>query len=235
MVVKIDSHIVNAIQEYIASNGMEAQEFASEMGVSGACITKWGKVGNGITQPKWQVLFPKIKQFLPKERIYIDDSGDERYLSTTKHESNYVFHPKYVPAMVHLFPLQMLSQFDNMLQSATQFGMDMGATLVEYRIKHAKKNGIVAVKMDSTEYDPVIPLGTTMFACTGGEAPKNGGLVIVKNVDGKVIVARYNKNEKSFSLNDVVTGEPITVCDISSARKFIVWIFPVLYYEVVTF
>lgn len=234
MTVRIDSNIVTAIKDYVSSKKMELQQFAAEMNISGACVTKWMRVGNGITEQKWDVLFPKIKNFLPEDRIYIDDSGNERYLSATESLSDYIFHPKYVPTMVHLVPLKKLVDFDNLIQSVSQFGVDIGAETVEFRHKHAEKSRIIAVQVDSDQYEPVLPVGATLYVCTS-EAPKNNGIVIVKDSDGKVNIARYVKEGRQFSLNDVSNGKSFAICDITQARKFIQWIFPVLYYEVVTF
>jgi hypothetical protein len=234
MTVKIDSNIVTAIKDYVSSNQMELQQFAAEMNISGACVTKWMKVGNGITEQKWDVLFPKIKQFLPKDRIYIDDSGSERYLSGTENISNYIFNPQYVPTMIHIVQLDKFADFDNLIQSVSQFGVDTGANTVEFRHKHSDKTGIIAVQVDSSQYAPVLPENSTLYVCTS-EAPKHDGVVVVKNSDCKVYIARYIKDGKQLSLNDINTGEPLATCNISEARKFIQWIFPVLYYEVVTF
>ena len=224
--MKIDSFIVSAQKEYIRDR---------KMGISACCVTKWSKVGNGITNQKWDLLFPKIKKYLPKDRIYIDDSGNERYMSATEHVSEYVFEPKYVPAMVPLIPLKQMPKFDNTLNSVMQFGQRIGADMVEYRPKHPNKSGVMAVKIENRLFDPALPYDTTLFISTGGEMISDGCLVIAKDVNNEVFIGRYCKRRDQFAVTDLMSEKPLIIGEIESPRKFIDWIFPVLYYEVVTF
>jgi hypothetical protein len=234
MVTRVDSAIVTAIRDYITSRNIDQQQFAQEMGVSNPCITKWLKVGNGITEQKWKVLFPKIKNFLPKDNIYINDAGFENYSSSVKGVSGYIFEPKYTPAMVHMIPMTELAEFDNIVTSVTQFGSDIGAKKIAYHAKHTGKNSVLAVNVDSDKYAPIIPRNTTLFVCA--DAPNVGSLVVVKLNDGTVTLAKYSvDNDKQFALLDVVSEHPFAICKIAAARQLINWIFPVLYYEVVTF
>ena len=235
MVTRVDSAIVAAIRDYIASRNIDQQQFAQEMGVSNACVTKWLKVGNGITDRKWHVLFTKIKNFLPKDNIYINDAGVENYSSSVKGVSAYIFEPKYTPAMVHLIPMAELSEFDNIVTSVTQFGSDIGARTIPYYAKHTGKNSVLGVQVDSDKYAPIIPKDTTLFVCA--DAPNIGSLVVVKLNDGTVMLAKYSvdSDTKQFALLDVVSEKPFAICKIAAARQLISWIFPVLYYEVVTF
>lgn len=233
--MKIDSFIVNAQRKYISSQKITSAEFASEMGISPACVVKWSRVGNGITEQKWQQLFPKIKKYLPKDRIYIDDSGKERYQSATEHVSGYVFEPKYVPAMVPAIKLRYISEFDNVIESIAQFGKRLGANLVEYHPKHPDHAGVMAIEIDNNLYYPVFPINTTLFVCTGGASISNGCLCVAKDIAGEVFIGHYCEMKRQFSVTDVLTNKPLIIGEISAARNFIQWIFPVLYYEVVTF
>ena len=233
--MKIDSFIVTAQKEYIRDKKMLLQDYAAEMEISPCCVTKWSKVGNGITDAKWKKLFPKIKEYLPKDRIYIDDSGNERYVSATEHVSEYVFEPKYVPAMVPIIPFRQVVRFDNTLDSVMQFGQRIGADMVEYRPKHPNKSGVMAVKIEDCLFDPVLPLNTTLFIGTGGEMIVDGCLVIAKDVNNEVFIGKYSKRRDQFAVTDLMSKKPLIVGEIESPRKFIDWIFPVLYYEVVTF
>ena len=233
--MRIDSYIVRSQNKYIQERQITSAEYAAEMGISPACVVKWRKVGNGITDQKWEQLFPKIKKYLPKDRIYIDDSGKERYMSATEHVSGYVFEPKYVPAMVPLFPLKQMSKFDNTLDSVVQFGQRIGADMVEYRPRHPNKSGVMAIRVDNMLFDPVLPFGATLFACTGGETISDGCLVIVKDRNNEVFIGKYCKRRDQFAVNDLMSEQALVIGEIESPRKSIDWIFPVLYYEVVTF
>lgn len=233
--MKIDSYIVNAQKKYMQERQITASEFSAELKISPACAVKWSKVGNGITDQKWEELFPKIKEYLPKDRIYIDDSGKERYMSATEHVSEYVFEPKYVPAMVPLVSLKYLSGFDNVIDSVAQFGWKIGADMVEYRPRHPNKSGIMAVKIDNNLYDPVLPRDSILFVCTGGETISPGCLCFAKDVNGEIFIGRYCKRRDQFSVTDLMSEKPLVIGETDAPRKAINWIFPVLYYEVVTF
>lgn len=234
MITRVDSAIATAIREYMISRNIDQQQLAREMGVSNPCITKWLKVGSGITDQKWQVLFPRIKRFLPKNNIYINDAGEENYSSSVKGVSSYIFEPKYTPAMVHMIPMSALTDFDNIITSVTQFGRDIAAKKVAYHAKHSGKDSVLAVQVDSDAFAPVIPENTTLFVCA--DAPHVRSLVVVRLNDGTVTLAKYSVDaDRQFALLDIKTEKPFAICKIASARQLISWIFPVLYYEVVTF
>lgn len=234
MIVRVDTNIVNAINEYLASVQGEYQDVARIVGASPAAITKWRKVGNGITESKWKKLFPIIKPFLPNERIYIDDTGCEQYSSTIANTPAYTFEPKYIPTMIPNIPFDNLSAFDNMLESMLQFGKRIGAKEVEYRPKHSDVTGVWATTIPDKRYIPVLPEDAVLYVCTS-ETPRVNRMVIAKNHENNVIVARYQLMNGKFALLDIVTDKPIICEKIADVRKIIQWIFPVLYYEVVTF
>lgn len=234
MIVRIDSNIVKAINEYLASVQGEYQDVARNVGASPAAITKWRKVGNGITETKWRKLFPYIRPFLPSDRIYIDDTGCEQYSSTIASTPAYAFEPKYIPSMVPNIPFENLENYDNMLESIVQFGKRIGAKEIEYRPKHANVTGICATTIIDKKYAPVLPPDAVLYICTS-ETPKTNRLVVAKTHDNNVVVARYQLTNENFVLSDIATQKPILCEKIADARKIIQWIFPVLYYEVVTF
>ena len=234
MIVRIDSNIVNAINEYLASVQGEYQELARNVGASPASLTKWRKIGNGITEPKWKKLFPYIKPFLPQERIYIDDTGCEQYSSTIASTPAYSFEPKYIPTMIPNVPFENLAGYDNMLESIIQFGKRINASEIEYRPKHSDVTGIWATSIPDKRYTPVLPEDAVLYACTS-ETPRSNRMVIAKTHDNNVFVARYQLMNGKFALLNVITEKPILCEKIEDARKIIQWIFPVLYYEVVTF
>lgn len=234
MIVRVDSNIVNAIDEYLASVQGEYQSIARSVGVSPASITKWRKIGNGITEAKWKKLFPAIRPYLPKDRIYIDDAGCEQYSSTISSTPTYAFEPKYIPTMIPNIPFDMLSEYDNMLESMVQYGKRINAAEVEYRPKHSDVTGIWATSINNKKYAPVLPEDAILYVCTS-ETPRTNRIAIVKTHDNDVIVVKYKLMADKFALLDIVTEKPIICEKISDARKIIQWIFPVLYYEVVTF
>ena len=232
--MRIDSHIVRAIDQMVKDRKISFEDFAREQGCSPAAITKWRKVGNGITSARWEKLFPLIKKYLPKDRIYIDDAQRERYSSATEHQSSYVFEPKYVPLMVPVFTLEQIAGYDDTLESVTQYGIELKARLAEYRPKHKEKSSVFAVSLTDNALAPVLPDKTTMFVCAG-ERPENGGLIValLKGSD-KPLVGRYARIADRFAVKSL-NGEILADGIVADAKNTLTWIFPVLYYEVVTF
>lgn len=233
--MKVDSEISRAIDRYLNENELNYKELSHKMGVSPACITKWRRVGNGITPTKWEILFPMIKKYLPESRIFIDDSGREQYSSATEHQSSYVFEPKYLPQMVPIFRLDRLKGFDNTLESIIQFAKKNSSGLSEYRPKHSNISGVFSVDIDDNSLAPVIPAKTRLFACTS-ERPHNDGLVIANPTSADIaIIGRYIRNGSQFFIHSVCDNTVLLSGETTDARALIVWIFPVLYYEVTTF
>ena len=234
MVVRVDSNIVNAIGEYLASEQSGYQDIARKVGASPAAITKWRKVGNGITEAKWEKLFPIIRPFLPKNRIYIDDTGREQYSSTIANTPAYTFEPKYIPAMIPNISFDKLCDFDNMLESIIQFGKRINSSEIEYRPKHSNVTGVFGTAIPDKRYSPILPENAVLYVCSN-ESPRSNRIVLAKTHDNNVMVARYQIAGYDFSLVDIVTEQNILSDKMLNARKIIQWIFPVLYYEVVTF
>ena len=231
--MKVDSHIVRAIEKYIAENGISYEDFAKQQGVSCASITKWRRVGNGIRANSWEKLFPILKKYLPQDRIFINDAQKEQYSSAASHQSSYVFDPKYVPLMVPVFSLKQIADYDDTLESVTQFGMRLKTKKAEYRPKHKEKSSIFAVSISDNSLAPMFPENTTLFACAG-EHPATGKLALVLPVGGKASLGTYERNNNDFSVTSV-DGKMIVGGKVAEAKKLLTWIFPVLYYEVVTF
>ena len=232
--MKVDSEISRAIDRYLHDNKLTYDDFSRQMQVSPACITKWKKIGSGITERKWENLFPMLKKYLPADRIFINDAGKEQYSSATQHQSAYVFEPKYIPLLVPTFRLDQLADFDDTLESIIQFGERTKVKLSEYRPKHAGMSGIFSVEIAGSALAPIIPDKTKLFACTG-EHPHKGSLVVANAIGGKPVVGVYQTSSTKFSIFDIKKGNTMISGKIKDARNIVTWIFPVLYYEVVTF
>ena len=230
--MKVDTNIVNAIESYLAENKIGYVIFAEMIGVSAASVTNWRKVGSGISQMRWQSVFKLIRKHLPKDRIYIDDAGHEQYLSVASKTSSRVFEPQYIPIMVPTFSLEQLLEYDDLLESVTQFGKRLGVATSEYQPKHPDKSGVMVVLLTDDTHAPVLPRGTKLFACTG-ERPEDRNLVIAKLVNAGLIVGRYFRGEDDFRITGI-SDDLMIYGSVNDARNIITWIFPVLYYEVET-
>lgn len=232
--MKVDSHIVNAIDKFIAEHGIGYDGFARKLGVSCAAITKWRKVGNGISPVRWERMFRLLKPYLPADRIFINDAQEEQYSSATEHQSSYVFEPKYLPLMVPVFTMDQIGTYDDTLESVTQLGVRLKVKNAEYRPKHKEKSSIFAIGLSDDRLAPVFPAKTTLFVCAS-ERPVDGSLVLVLPTGGKTAIGTYSRRGDSFSVTSAVGGKTVLKGKVADAKKLITWIFPVLYYEVVTF
>ena len=232
--MKVDSHIVRAIDKYITDHGISYEEFARQQGVSCASITKWRKVGNGMTGKRWSKLFPVIKDYLPQDRIYLDDAQKEQYSSATAKQSSYVFEPKYIPLMVPVFSLKQIGTYDDTLESVTQLGIRFKAKEAEYRPKHKEKSSVFAVALTDNALAPFFPEKTTLFVCAG-ERPANDGLTIALPAGANIpVIGYYQRINDTFRVT-TPSGKVAISGKVADAKNLLTWIFPVLYYEVVTF
>ena len=230
--MKVDSHIVRAIEQFMAVGKISCEDFARKVGVSNAAVTKWRKVGSGITQARWQVVFPLIRKYLPEERIYIDDAGREQYSSAAAKQSGYFFEPKYIPLMVPTFTMEQIAAYDDTLESITQFGARMNAGVSEYRPKHKEKSSVFAIKLSDDKHAPILPTNTTLFVCAG-ERPSNSGLVVTL-AGGEPFIGVYRREGDEFVIEGT-DGQKKVSGKVKDAKRLIAWTYPVLYYEVVTF
>ncbi len=233
--MRVDSNIVRAIDLFLAERRMNSCELAKSVGVSPAAMTKWRKVGNGIKPASWQILFPMIKKYLPKERLFIDDAGRLQYSSSIPRQSGYFFEPKYVPLMIPVLTLAQVATYDDTLETISQLAQRLQLKTIEYRPKHSDMSSVFAVAIEDDAFHPVLPKGTTLFV-TAGERPVNNGLVLVFPVGGEPLLGRYERDGDQFSVLPVSGSKiPIVTGNVSDAKRILNWIYPVLYYEVVTF
>lgn len=233
--MKVDTGIVKAIDTYLEKNSIGYRDFADSLGISPAAITKWRKVGNGITPARWKTLFPLIRPYLPEDRIYLDDLGHEQYSSNSTHQSDYVFEPKFIPIMVPAFHIADLEKYDDTLDSVTQFGVKLKAPLMEYRPKHKDKSNVFALVLNDDQFGPVLPKNTRLFVCAN-ERPVNGSLVVVMPHGQRPMIGTYSRTGDSYAISEITGNRSKHIAGKTrDARNAILWVFPVLYYEVVTF
>lgn len=240
MSIKVDSHIAEAISKFINEQGMTQSRLAEKLGVTNASLTKWRRVGNGITSQKWLKLFPLIEKYLPKERFYTDDAGKRQYSSTVETASGYYFESKYTPMMVPLANPEQLEKLNTKIESVTQFGQRMSLPTVECRPKFRGQTEILAVSIEGNEYSPILPAGTTLFICTT-LLPQNEGLVVAKPTSGKsVFVGRFiwakeGRGKPSVRLISVNGHDTLMTLAEDKVDESLSWIFPVVHYEVITY
>ena len=85
--MRVDQHIITAIDQYLQANRLTQKEFARRLGVCEATVVKWHRAGNGVSNVHWRIIYPLIKRYLPQNRIFITNAGEEEYSSLTgEHE-----------------------------------------------------------------------------------------------------------------------------------------------------
>lgn len=229
--MRVDSNISAAIDRYLKSNGMTAKELCKKLGISEPAIIKWRRPGKGILNRNWIDLFPLIKPYLPKERFYIDENGEEQYSSTLEGTgNNQYFIPKYMPQMVPVFSLQEITDFPYIVQSVEQYSANIKSERIEYRPR-TQGCGCGVFAMTVEKENEFIPKGALMFLSTDVR-PKNGSVILFMDSNGDVNFGSYQLIADKYSISS--TGNRIGGA-VSKIREKISWIFPVLYYEVVTF
>jgi len=231
--MKVDSHIVHAIEQFMADKKIGCDDFAKSVGVSSAAVTKWRKVGCGITNMRWQMVFSMIRKYLPEERMYIDDAGREQYSSASAKQSSYFFEPKYIPLMVPTFTMNEIANYDDTLESITQFGARLKVGLSEYRPKHKEKSSVFAISLSDDKLGPVLPNKTKLFVCAG-ERPSGEGMVAVLPVGQQPFIGKYKRTGDEFEITGV-SSDRFLNGKVKDAKRIITWTYPVLYYEVITF
>lgn len=229
--MRVDSHISAAIERYLRDNDMTAKELCIKLGISEPAMIKWRRPGNGIVQRNWEVLFPMIKQYLPEERMYTDERGEEQYSSLLEGTGgNPYFTPKYMPQMVPMFSFEQLENFPYIVKSIEQHSIDLDVKRIDYRPREKRTgSGVFAMKINFQ--NNVLPQNALLFA-SSELRPKDGCIVLFLNTAGKLDIGAFSIDASRYSivtLNGRVEGA------INSIRESISWIFPVLYYEVVTY
>lgn len=232
--MKIDSHIATGVERYILDQDITAKEFSRRMNVSEATVIKWRKPGNGVSEPRWNELFKLIRPYLPEDRIYLDDAGQEQYSSLVKGASVKFFEPKFVPQMAPAITEKELLNYECMLESIEQFAIRCNVPRVEYRPRHKDKGGVFALLIESALHEPVFPAGARLFVTSEDAKPANDNTVVCRFRDkNKICIGRYQANDGEFTITPYSKEKPVSG-KIAEAKKLIDWVFPVMFYEVVT-
>lgn len=230
--MRVDSNISSAIDRYLKDSNLTAKDLAATMGVSEPAMVKWRRPGNGISQRYWEVLFPKLKKYLPKDRIYIDERGVEHYSSMLEGTggSSY-FVPKYMPQMVPVLTFGELESFNHIINTIEQYSIIINAHKIEYRPR--KKDcgsGVFASYVNFC--NDIIPAGALLFASTELR-PKDQSIILFLSADGEMDLGRFELKNDRYVIQKARGGQ--TDGYINNIADQIKWMYPVMYYEVVTF
>lgn len=230
--MRVDANIATAITNYLTENNLSAAELCKKLGVSEPAFVKWRRPGKGITQRYWTQLFPLIKPFMPPERIYVDGTGNEQYSSMLDGTGgNPYFQPKFILQMVPVFTANDLAEYPYIIKNIEQFAIDKNAPRIEYRPR-AKNcgSGVFAVNYDMES--GVLPKGALLFA-SSELRPKNGSLIVFLDNSGAVQFGKYVQNDDEYTI--IVNRGTTIKGALNKISEKISWMFPILYYEVVTF
>lgn len=229
--MRVDENIAKAIEQYLIETNSTARELCKIVGISEPAMIKWRRPGKGIMPRNWMLLFPLIKKYLPKDRIYLDENGEEQYSSTLEGTGgNPYFHPKFIPQMVPVFTLEQLSKFNTMIMTVEQYAVQLKSPRIEYRPRE-KGFGYGVFAFNVSFESSIIPKGALLFS-SSEVRPKNNSIVLFADNTGKVKIGRYSIIADKFS---IVSDDGKIGGAIEKIREKISFIFPVLYYEVVTF
>lgn len=226
-IMRIDINIANAIDRLLNERHIAAAALAKELKISEAALVKWRRPGNGITGRMWQALYPKIKQYLPQERIFIAQNGEEHYssLNETSKSGNPYFEPKFIPQMVPIFAEADLLAYLPMVQSVEQYACIHNLQRTEYRPRIAGCGGIFAHDLQSPASG--MPVGARLFISSEAK-PKSGCMALAIDMQGKLHIGLYTADNGLFSIGGI-SGKLV------QASTMITMICPVIMYEVITY
>ena len=222
--MKVDINIVNAIDQYIATNHINQKEFAKICGVSETTLVKWRRQGSGITPIRWARLFKMIRQFLPASRIFVSASGEEQYSSLLEGSGrNDYFEPKFVPAMIPVLQPKDLLKYNAFVQNIEQFAFERDLPRIEFRPRVQSAGGIFCYQLEETQGG--IPSGAYLYASTEAK-PRQAQFVIAVTADKKIIVGRYSARCGRFNIGEMGGN-------LDSIRTQLIGLFPIIVYEVI--
>ena len=222
--MKVDQHIVRALNQYLAANHTTQKVLSKQLNVSESTMVQWQKVGRGITFNNWSKLYPLIKRYLPKDRIYISSTGEEEYSSMADAKKQGFYVPIAVPVMK---PLNLLRY--NAIVSLEQFARSESLNRTEYNPKIAGIGGIFCYELDKAGLG--IPVGARLFVSSEAK-PRNGSIVLCTTFSGEIVLGVFHTTGDTFELD---AGErKFTGNLVETMRKFS-GIFPVISYEVICY
>lgn len=231
--MKVDEHIARAIAQYIDEKKILAKDFARLFGVSEPAIVKWRRPGSGIVPRHWVRLFDYIKKYLPPERIYVDQTGAEQYISMlddTRRVSR--FSTRFMPQMIPKLTPADLTHYNAMLQSVEQYANSIGAERVEYRQKASGSvggSGMFCFQVPAAAAD--IPKDAMLYISTEAK-PKPGCLVVSVLANDDIVIGRYTSTGTNFT---ITAGERIISGSLNEARDLFKLLLPVISYEVTAY
>lgn len=223
--MRVDQHIIHAIDQYLSANRITQKEFARRLGVSEATIVKWRRQGNGISGPRWRAIYPIIKRYLPPSRIYITNAGEEEYSSLNDDKG---FDPKTLPSRIPILNTEKLKKY-NPIVSIEQFAQTEKLDRVDYRPKVAGVGGMFCYDLEFASNG--VPTGARLFISSEVK-PKNGSLVLAVAANGVVTLGTYSATGTVFEL--VVDGKKMPG-KLDDIRRLFTGFFPVISYEVICF
>lgn len=220
----VDAHIVRALNQYLAANKMTQKSLSRQLNVGEATMVQWMKPGRGIAYKNWANLYPLIKRYLPKDRIYISATGDEEYSSMSEGKKQAFFVPYVVPVMK---PLNLLRY--NAIISVEQFAQKENLARVEYKPKIAGIGGIFAYDLDKAALG--IPVGARLFVSSEAK-PRENSIVLCTTISGEIVVGVFRTSGDTF---EVDSGERKFTGNLVEIYRKFGGIFPVISYEVICY
>jgi len=222
--MKVDQNIARAIKQYLAANNTTQKVLSKQIGVAESTMVQWFKPGRGISASKWAQLYPLIKRYLPKDRIYISSAGEEEYSSLNTAKKN-VFN---FPVMVPLLKPAELARYTPII-SIEQFAQTENLPRAAYQPKVPGVGGIFCYELDVPSIG--VPQGAKLFASSEAK-PTNNSIVLATTLSGEIILGVFHTSGNEFELDAGdrrITGNLVEVW-----RKF-ASLFPVVCYEVICY
>ncbi len=225
--MKVDIGIATAINAYLATERMTARQLAKNIGVTEPTIVMWRRPGRGITDKWWQVIYPLIKPYLPKSRIYIASDGQEHYASAEDKavKSYNAFGLDSAVINVPLLDEYALRSYVPMAESIEQFAVHACFPRLQHLNRLAGCGGVFAYDLQESKCG--VPQGAHLFASTEAR-PKNGCLVLGVRTGGEITLGKFYLEDGKVTYGGVSFP-------VGSLRELFTLFAPVLRYEVTCF
>lgn len=221
--MKVDQHIVRAINQYLAANRTTQKELCAHLEISESSMVKWKKHGGGIADNNWSKLYVLIKRYLPKDRIYISSAGVEEYSSLNEGR----------PQSDHAVCVPLLNSSDllkyNPIVGIEQYAQTEKLRRIEYKPKVKGISGMFCYKLETASEG--IPEDASLFVSSEAK-PRNDGLVLAVTSEGEILLGYFRTTGGAFEFS---AGGKNRAGKLDEIRQIFAGIYPVISYEVVCY
>lgn len=227
----IDSHIVNAIKRYVEETKISQKTLAELCGVTPPAVINWRNEGSSIRENVWARLFPLIRSRLSDNLIGVDEDGHEYYMNQKDAKI-----PKCECMFVPMFTEDEIESFVPSLDTPVKYAEAIGAQNVPFVPKTTNRlfSDMFCLCVGKSLSSRMMPEGTRVFASSRMNDFQKSSCSLAR-IDGKTEIVTHSKDGDETTFRRMSDDSVVVSGTLKQLSEHINWIFPVLYYEVVTY